>query len=53
MLRHSFVTHLLRSDVPLYIARDLAGHSHIETTLLYTKVFAKDRHDNLQKLSFE
>jgi len=52
MLRHSFVTHLLRSDVPLYIARDLAGHSHIETTLLYTKVFAKDRHDNLQKLSF-
>lgn len=53
MLRHSFVTHLLRSDVPLYIARDLAGHSHIETTLLYTKVFAKDRHENLQKLSFE
>lgn len=53
MLRHSFVTHLLRSDVPLYIARDLAGHSHIETTLLYTKVFAKDRHDNIQKLSFE
>lgn len=53
MLRHSFVTHLLRADVPLYIARDLAGHSHIETTLLYTKVFAKDRHENLQRLSFE
>jgi site-specific recombinase XerD len=52
MLRHSFVTHLLRSDVPLYVARDLAGHSHIETTMLYTKVFAKDRHENLQKLSF-
>jgi len=53
MLRHSFVTHLLRSEVPLYVARDLAGHSHIETTLLYTKVFAKDRHANLQKLAFE
>jgi len=53
MLRHSFVTHLLRSNVPLYVARDLAGHSHVETTLLYTKVFAKDRHENLQKLSFE
>lgn len=52
MLRHSFVTHLLRSDVPLYVVRDLAGHSHIETTLLYTKVFAKDRHENLQKLCF-
>jgi len=53
MLRHSFVTHLLRSNVPLYVARDLAGHSHIETTMLYTKVFAKDRHENLQKLSFD
>jgi site-specific recombinase XerD len=50
VLRHSFVTHLLRSN---YVAHDLAGHSHIETTMLYTKVFAKDRHENLQKLSFE
>jgi site-specific recombinase XerD len=53
MLRHSFVTHLLRSDVKLHVARDLAGHSHIETTLLYTKVFAKDRHEAIQRLSFE
>ncbi|HYH05614.1 MAG TPA: site-specific integrase [Thermoanaerobaculia bacterium] len=51
-LRHSFVTHLLRSGVPLYIARDLAGHSHVETTLIYTKVFPKDRHDSIQRLSF-
>ncbi|HKS21854.1 MAG TPA: site-specific integrase [Thermoanaerobaculia bacterium] len=52
-LRHSFVTHLLRAGVPLYMARDLAGHSHIETTLIYTKVFPKDRHDSVRKLSFE
>ncbi|MEO6325973.1 MAG: tyrosine-type recombinase/integrase, partial [Thermoanaerobaculia bacterium] len=39
VLRHSFVTHLLRAGVPLYIARDLAGHANISTTLGYTKVF--------------
>jgi integrase len=52
MLRHSFVTHLLRGGAKLHEARDLAGHSHIETTLLYTRVFAKDKQDAIQKLSF-
>lgn len=52
MLRHSFVTHLLGAGVPLHVARDLAGHSHIETTLGYTKVFSKERHDNVAKLRF-
>jgi integrase len=51
-LRHSFVTHLLASGVPLYVARDLAGHSHIETTLIYTRVFPKDRHEHIEKLAF-
>lgn len=51
-LRHSFVTHLLASGVPLYVARDLAGHSHVETTLIYTKVFPKDRHEHIEKLVF-
>lgn len=52
VLRHSFVTHLLGAGVPLHVARDLAGHSHIETTLGYTKVFSKERHDNVAKLRF-
>jgi integrase/recombinase XerC len=52
MLRHLFVTHLRRGGAKLHEARELVGHSHIETTLLYTKVFAKDKQDAIQKLSF-
>lgn len=29
---------------------DLANHSDIETTLGYTEVFAKERHDNVARL---
>ncbi|MEO6326895.1 MAG: tyrosine-type recombinase/integrase [Thermoanaerobaculia bacterium] len=50
--RGSFVTHLLRAGVPLYIARDLAGHANISTTLGYTKVFDEDRKRGIRKLKF-
>jgi len=52
VLRHSFVSHLLRSGVPLHIARDLAGHASIETTLGYLRVFDEDRRDNIRKIRF-
>lgn len=52
VLRHSFVSHLLRSGVPLHIARDLAGHANIETTLGYLRVFDEDRRDNIRKIRF-
>jgi integrase/recombinase XerD len=53
VLRHSFVTHLLRSGVPLHIARDLAGHASIETTLGYLRVFDEDRMENVRKIRFQ
>ncbi|MEO6325068.1 MAG: site-specific integrase [Thermoanaerobaculia bacterium] len=52
VLRHSFVTHLLRNGVPLYVARDLAGHSNISSTMIYTRVFDEDRKSGVRKLSF-
>ena len=51
-LRHSYVTQLLRSGVPLHIARDLAGHADIETTLGYLRVFDEDRAEEVRKVSF-
>jgi integrase len=51
-LRHSFVTHLLRSDVPLHIVRDLAGHRNIATTLGYLRVFDEDLSRNIGKMRF-
>jgi Site-specific recombinase XerD len=53
VLRHSFVTHLLRAGVPLYVVRDLAGHSNISSTLIYTRVFNEDRRRGIKKLSFQ
>lgn len=42
-LRHSFVTQLLRSGVPLHTASALAGHNQITTTAGYLKVFDEDK----------
>jgi integrase len=52
VLRHSFVTQLIRSGVPLAIVRDLAGHANIETTLGYTTIFDEDRQREIRKLHF-
>lgn len=52
MLRHSFITHLLRSDVPLHITRELAGHKDIATTLGYLRIFDEDLQKNIRKIRF-
>jgi site-specific recombinase XerD len=52
-LRHSFITHLLRSDVPLHIVRELAGHRSIATTLGYLRVFDEDLFTNIRKMRFK
>ncbi len=52
MLRHSFITHLLRSDVPLHITRELAGHKDIATTLGYLRIFDDDLQQSIRKIRF-
>ncbi len=37
-LRHSFVTYLLRADVPLQVVSKLANHSNLDITLRYVRV---------------
>jgi len=53
VLRHSFITHLLRSEVPLHIVKELAGHKQIATTLGYLRVFDEDLHRNIRKMRFD
>ena len=37
-LRHSFVTNLLRADVPLHVVASLAGHRDVSTTMRYAAI---------------
>ncbi len=40
-LRHSIATHLLEQGVPIEQVRDFLGHTHLETTEIYTRVSQK------------
>ena len=49
-LRHSYVSWLIRSGVPLPVASELAGHTMIETTMQYIRVFDADKRAAVQRL---
>jgi site-specific recombinase XerD len=49
-LRHSYITMLLRSRVPIHVVQSLAGHADITTTALYSAVWDEDKRAAVQRL---
>lgn len=49
-LRHSYVSSLIRSGVSLPVVSELAGHTRIETTMNYVRVFDGDKREAVRKL---
>ena len=42
-LRHTFITNLVRAGTDAFLVADLAGHSRVETTQLYSLPTAADK----------
>lgn len=52
VLRHSYVTHLLRSGVDLLAVAEQAGHSNIANTRKYAHLVTADRRSAVQTVRF-
>lgn len=52
-LRHSYITYLIKSKVPLKIVQENAGHADASMTLHYCHVTNEERHEATNGFSFD
>lgn len=52
VLRHSYVTQILKNGIPLHVAKELAGHNDIETTMGYLRVFDEEKRVQVKKIRY-
>lgn len=52
-LRHSFVSMALRAGISIHVVQAMAGHSSIESTIPYIRVFDAEKVEAAKRLRFE
>ena len=52
-LRHSVATYMLASGIPVQVVKEILGHAHLSTTLLYSHNLDEATAREMQKLRFE
>ena len=52
-LRHSAVSYMLASGIPIQVVAQIAGHRQISTTKIYTHILEEVLVREMQKLRFE
>lgn len=51
-LRHTFASHLIMSGTPLPVVKELLGHAHISTKMLYSHLAPNIHGEQVEKLKF-
>jgi integrase len=52
-LRHSAATYLLKSGVPIQVVKEILGHAHLSTTMIYSHILDEVMAEEMKKLRFE
>ena len=51
-LRHSSITELIKNNVPLNVVKEIAGHTSINTTMIYSHVKSEDIQQAVNSLGY-
>lgn len=52
-VRHSAVTYMLKSGIPIQVVKEIVGHSQLSTTMIYTHVLDDIKQTEMQKMKIE
>lgn len=52
-LRHSACTYMLKSGIPIQVVKEILGHAHLSTTLIYSHVLDDVMTKEMQRMKIE
>jgi len=52
-LRHSAATYMLKSGIPIQVVKEILGHAHLSTTMIYSHILDEVANKEMQKMRIE